>query len=147
MMASKPEPQTDHERRAARLMNLITTAVDPGTWQDTGGFGTISEYEGLIVVNHNARTHKKIENVLSMLRQAAGMPMGPSMAGMGGMMGGMGGMGSGMMMGGGGGGFGGGFPSGDAGGGASGGFPGGNSAGGGAFGGGGSSLPPTRESP
>jgi hypothetical protein len=89
---SRPQPKTDHERRAARLMDLITTAVDPGTWQDTGGFGTISEYEGLIVVNHNARTHKKIENVLSMLRQSAGMPENAVMPGMGhGMMGGMGG--------------------------------------------------------
>jgi hypothetical protein len=110
---SRPQPKTDHERRAARLMDLITTAVDPGTWQDTGGFGTISEYEGLIVVNHNARTHKKIENVLSMLRQSAGMPENAVMPGMGhGMMGGMGGA----MMG-----AGGGFPGGMFGGGASGG--------------------------
>ncbi|HUE69966.1 MAG TPA: permease prefix domain 1-containing protein [Pirellulaceae bacterium] len=91
---SRPQPTTDHERKAARLMDLIITAVEPNSWQDTGGFGTISEYEGLIVVNHNARTHKKIENVLSMLRQAAGMPEGHAMPGMGGMMDGM--MGSGM---------------------------------------------------
>jgi hypothetical protein len=93
--SSRPEPTTDHERRAARLMDLIITAVDPGSWQDTGGFGTISEYEGLIVVNHNARTHKKIEHVLSMLRQSAGMPENGVMPGMGRGM--MGGMGSGMM--------------------------------------------------
>ncbi len=99
MGRSRPEPTTDHERRAARLMDLIVTAVDPGSWQDTGGFGTISEYEGLIVVNHNARTHKKIDHVLSMLRQAAGMPengMPPGMGmGMMGMSGDMMGMGSG----------------------------------------------------
>lgn len=73
-MSSRPAPTTDHERRAARLMDLITTAVDPHSWQNTGGFGTISEYEGMIVVSHNPRTHKKIENVLSMLRQSAGLP-------------------------------------------------------------------------
>ena len=89
----RPQPTTEHERKAARLMDLIITAVEPSSWQDTGGFGTISEYEGLIVVNHNARTHKKIENVLSMLRQSAGLPENGVMPG-GGMMGGMG---SGMM--------------------------------------------------
>ena len=86
MASSRPEPQTDHERRAARLMNLITTAVDPQSWQEMGGFGTISEYEGLIVVNHSARTHKKVESVLTMLRESAGLPVPPRggpVAGMG----------------------------------------------------------------
>jgi hypothetical protein len=86
-------PETDHERRAERLMNLITTAVDPGSWhswQQSGGFGTISEYEGLIVVNHSARTHKKIENVLKMLRESAGLPPQPLLGGPGGLGGGVG---------------------------------------------------------
>jgi hypothetical protein len=96
---SRPKPTTEHERRADRLMDLIITAVEPASWEGTGGFGTISEYEGLIVVNHNARTHKKIENVLSMLRQAAGMPENGVMPGMGGMrMGGMGAAMEGSMM-------------------------------------------------
>ena len=87
MGRSRPEPQTDHDRKAARLMDLIITAVEPNSWQDTGGFGTISEYEGLIVVNHNPRTHKKIESVLSMLRQSAGLPENGVMPmGMPGMM-------------------------------------------------------------
>jgi hypothetical protein len=77
-------PRTDEEIRAERLMHLITTAVKPDSWQDMGGFGTISEYKGLIVINHNARTHKEVENVLKMLREAAGLPLnGP----VGGMMG------------------------------------------------------------
>jgi hypothetical protein len=77
-------PRTDEEIRAERLMHLITTAVKPDSWQDMGGFGTISEYKGLIVINHNARTHKEVENVLKMLREAAGLPdSGPK----GGMMG------------------------------------------------------------
>lgn len=91
-MSSRPAPTTDHERRAARLMDLITTAVDPASWQNTGGFGTISEYEGMIVVSHNPRTHKKIDNVLTMLRQSAGLPQMPQMS----RMGGMGDMGGGM---------------------------------------------------
>ncbi len=71
-------PQTEEEIRAERLMHLITTAVKPDSWEDMGGFGTISEYKGLIVINHNARTHKEVEKVLSMLREAAGtlLPQG-----------------------------------------------------------------------
>lgn len=77
-------PRSEEEIRAERLMHLITTAVKPDSWQDMGGFGTISEYKGLIVINHNARTHKEVENVLKMLREAAGLPdSGP----VGGMMG------------------------------------------------------------
>ncbi|MBC7853883.1 MAG: hypothetical protein IAF94_10635, partial [Pirellulaceae bacterium] len=96
-MASGP-PQTEEEIRAERLMHLLTTAVKQDSWQDMGGFGTISEYKGLIVINHNARTHKDVENVLKMLRGAAGLPesgpeggmMGPMMPGAGPMPGGHG---------------------------------------------------------
>ena len=135
MGAGRPEPKTDHERRAARLMDLITTAVDPQTWQQMGGFGTISEYEGLIVVNHSARTHKKIENVLTMLRESAGLPVPPR----GGPVAGMGAGGGMRMEGFPGGGFGGGFGAGGGGG-----FPGGF---GGGAGGGASSAPPAPRSP
>ena len=69
-------PRTEEEIAAERLMDLITTAVKPDSWQDMGGFGTISEYRGLIVINHNGRTHKEVENVLKMLREAAGLPPG-----------------------------------------------------------------------
>jgi len=68
------QSRNEEEVRAERLMHLITTAVKPDSWQDMGGFGTISEYRGLIVINHNSRTHKEVENVLKMLREAAGLP-------------------------------------------------------------------------
>jgi hypothetical protein len=77
-----PKPRNEEEIAAERLMNLITTAVKPDSWQDLGGFGTISEYRGLIVINHNARTHKEVENVLKMLREAAGLPLGGPEGGM-----------------------------------------------------------------
>ena len=79
-------PMTEEEVRAERLMHLITTAVKPDSWQDMGGYGTISEYKGLIVINHNARTHKEVENVLKMLREAAGLPPGGPVGGMMGPM-------------------------------------------------------------
>jgi len=74
-----PRP-SEHEYRAQQLMTIITTNIDPNTWRmgpgldgDTPGTGTISEYNGLIVVTQTAQTHNKIERVLDMLREAAGL--------------------------------------------------------------------------
>ena len=67
------KPLTEHEMRAQRLIDLITNNVDPDSWTDVGGPGSISEYHGLIVVTQTAQTHKKVEHVLNMLRQAAGL--------------------------------------------------------------------------
>ncbi|MDX1948659.1 MAG: permease prefix domain 1-containing protein [Pirellulaceae bacterium] len=72
-MTGPAAPLSEHDRRAERLMNILKTAVDPNHWVDAGGVGTISEYNGLIVVSHSARTHAKVEKVLDMLRQAAGL--------------------------------------------------------------------------
>lgn len=69
-----PEPRvSEHDRRAGRLMAIITTNVDPQTWQTNDGTGNVSEYNGLIVVTQTAPTHRKIEQVLGMLRRAAGL--------------------------------------------------------------------------
>jgi hypothetical protein len=62
-----------HDVRASRLMQIITTNVDNQSWDDVGGPGSISEYNGLIVVTQTAQTHKKVEHVLDMLREAAGL--------------------------------------------------------------------------
>jgi HAAS domain-containing protein len=86
--AAAPEI-SNYDERAAKLMTIITTNVDSNTWHpaqrigfgmgthhdrdvptDTG-VGSISEYNGLIVVTQTAHTHKKIEHVLDMLREAA----------------------------------------------------------------------------
>lgn len=76
-MGGQPEPQrpmSAEELKAEQLMNIITTAVDPNSWADVGGTGTIGEYNGLIVISQSARTHTKIEKVLDMLREAANLP-------------------------------------------------------------------------
>ena len=67
----QPRKLSEHEMRAERLIGLITTSVNPQSWQESGGAGSISEYHGLIVVTQTAQTHKKVEHVLNMLRQAA----------------------------------------------------------------------------
>jgi hypothetical protein len=67
-------PLTAEELKAEQLMDIVTTAVDPDSWQEMGGIGTIGEYNGLIVVRQTARTHTKVEKVLDMLREAANLP-------------------------------------------------------------------------
>lgn len=69
-------PLNEEGRRAVALKTLIQTAVKPDSWQDQGGYGTISDYNGLLVINHTGKTHKQIENVLKMLREAAGLEQG-----------------------------------------------------------------------
>lgn len=67
-----PEPPTnEHDARVRRLTHVLTSSIDPASWQTAGGFGTVTEYGGLLVVNHNVRAHRKIENLLKMLREAA----------------------------------------------------------------------------
>lgn len=74
MAAAAPVSQTPEEARAQRLMNLLTTTVQPETWTEAGGTGSIAEFEGLIVVRQSAKIHKEVEKVLTMLREAAGKP-------------------------------------------------------------------------
>ena len=69
-------PLSEAEQRAESLKKLLQTAVKPASWSDVGGIGTISEYNGLIVINHDAKTHQQVENVLKMLREAAGLEPG-----------------------------------------------------------------------
>jgi hypothetical protein len=67
-------PMTEHDLRAERLIDILQGNIDPDSWNDIGGGpGSIGEYNGLVVVTQSARTHKKIERVLDMLREAAGL--------------------------------------------------------------------------
>jgi len=66
----------DRDGRAARLTSALTTAVDPPSWTAMGGSGTVTEFGGLLVISQSARTHKKVEHVLDMLREAAGLEAG-----------------------------------------------------------------------
>ncbi|HMC10535.1 MAG TPA: permease prefix domain 1-containing protein, partial [Pirellulaceae bacterium] len=76
--APKPSGSTAvHDRRAEQLMNIITTNVDQPSWSNASdkfpGNGSLSEFNGLIVITQTAQTHRKIEHVLNMLREAAGL--------------------------------------------------------------------------
>jgi hypothetical protein len=67
-------PMSAEDLKAEQLMDIVTTAVEPDSWQEMGGSGTIGQYNGLLVVSQSARTHTKVEKVLDMLRDAAGLP-------------------------------------------------------------------------
>ena len=67
-------PLTEHDLRAENLMAIITTNIEPNMWDDVGGVGSVSEYNGLLVVTQTAQVHKQVEHVLDMLREAAGLP-------------------------------------------------------------------------
>jgi general secretion pathway protein D len=66
-------PLSEHDLRVESLITLITGNIDPDSWDDVGGPGSIHEYNGLIVVTQTGQTHDKIERVLDMLRAAAGL--------------------------------------------------------------------------
>jgi general secretion pathway protein D len=65
--------QTEHERKVEQLIEIATNNIDPDTWDTAGGPGSIGEYNGLIVVTQTADTHKKVERLFDMLREAAGL--------------------------------------------------------------------------
>ena len=58
---------------AENLSQFITTIVDPDSWDDVGGPGSIAEYKGLISVASTQAVHEKVERLLNMLHQAANL--------------------------------------------------------------------------
>ena len=91
------------------LIDLITSTIDPTTWEAVGGTGSIAKFETnlSLTVSQTQEVHEKIVDVMTKLRQARGeaggraLPMPrpqrqPSGGHAGGMGGGMGGMRGGM---------------------------------------------------
>jgi general secretion pathway protein D len=68
-------PLSEHDLRAESLIEIVIANVDPDSWDEVGGPGSISEYNGLIVVTQTAQTHRKVERLFDMLREAAGLEM------------------------------------------------------------------------
>jgi hypothetical protein len=71
------------------LIQVIQAATAPASWVSLEGQGgTISEYDGLLIIRHQPRVHQKIEELLTQLRSVrgehpvpragdAGVPNGP----------------------------------------------------------------------
>ena len=66
-------PDAEVERRARELTTLVTTIVDPDSWTVGGGPGSVYSYSGLVVVSQTEFTHKKVERLFDMLREASGL--------------------------------------------------------------------------
>ena len=79
----------------AGLIDLITSTVNPTSWNEAGGAATIRDYRGALVITQTYQGHHKVEKLLEGLRGAIvpKLPAGPVSVGKGGM--GMGGMGMG----------------------------------------------------
>jgi hypothetical protein len=70
---SAKAPQTELEKRTDDLIELITATVKPDSWDDVGGPGSVSAYNGLFAVLQTGKVHTEVEHVLDMLREAAGL--------------------------------------------------------------------------
>ena len=74
----KVEDQPDGPKRrelsdAEILIRLITTTVQPDSWDEVGGPGTIAEYKGLVTISQTREVHEEVERLLNMLHRAAGL--------------------------------------------------------------------------
>lgn len=52
------------------LIELITTTVDPKSWEEVGGPGSIGPYRGALVIRQTYQGHRKVEKLLQGLREA-----------------------------------------------------------------------------
>lgn len=60
--------------RRAQLEGVITTTVDPETWSEVGGPGSIIQYNGLAIINQTPAVHAKVEKLLEMMRKSLREP-------------------------------------------------------------------------
>jgi type II secretory pathway component GspD/PulD (secretin) len=56
------------------LMDCITTTIDPDSWDDVGGPGSIAEFDnaGVLIISQTWDVHKKIGPLLNSLRRVKG---------------------------------------------------------------------------
>lgn len=63
--------------RVGYLQDLIQRTIAPNTWAPDGCPGSLSYYEGLLVVVHTAKAHQELADLLAAMRQAlAARPAG-----------------------------------------------------------------------
>lgn len=64
------------------LMDVITSTIDPDSWDDVGGPGSISEFDnaGVIIISQTQDVHPKIGALLNSLRRVKGLQGLPTIA-------------------------------------------------------------------
>jgi hypothetical protein len=53
------------------LIDVLRTNINPDSWREAGGVGEVAEYRGMLVVTQTADVHRRIDQLLEMLRQSA----------------------------------------------------------------------------
>ena len=56
--------------RADELTDVVTSMVEPGSWEPEATIGCVSEYDGFLVVRHTWSAHRQIAELLSTIRKA-----------------------------------------------------------------------------
>lgn len=65
--------QNATSRAGQALIGAIQAATRPEMWVDSDGEGgTMTEYDGLIIIHHSQRVHRKVEELLMKLREVRG---------------------------------------------------------------------------
>jgi hypothetical protein len=59
------------EDQVRRLVDMITTHIEPETWQVNGGKGTIAYFQGMLVVRNNLEVQRRIGGVKPKQKDAA----------------------------------------------------------------------------
>ncbi len=64
------------------LIDVITTTIDPDSWEDVGGPGAISEFDnaGVLIIAQTRDVHQKIGKLLNSLRHVKGLQGLPTIA-------------------------------------------------------------------
>src|SRR6187551_2145720 len=57
---NQPTTQPSHEQLARELITTITSSVDPLSWRENTGRGTISELQGQLIVKNTRANHELI---------------------------------------------------------------------------------------
>lgn len=55
------------------LTKMLSMTVDPDSWDDVGGPGSITEFKGLVVIYQTPTVHERVEKLLNMLHKAGGI--------------------------------------------------------------------------
>ena len=57
-----------------QLMNAITSLIDPESWDEQGGDGSILAIGGTLAINQIPKVHAKVDQLLTALRRESGTP-------------------------------------------------------------------------
>lgn len=62
--------EEQREERVDEIIDLIITHVTPGGWEPNGEIGSISEFDGMLIIGHTKSGHRRVIALLKMLREA-----------------------------------------------------------------------------